>query len=462
MRARFSRFSNNGPLLIMPLVVTVFLLAYLPQQIGPGSWLSFLDGRAVSHGLPHRNVLTVLGYGKGWVDQQWLAHLTLYRLFILGGLRLVLLLHVGIFALALAIALLAARRLGGSVHATLYISFLAVLSMAGVWQLRAQSLVLPLFTGLVYLLVRDCRHPCWQVLWVWPILVLWANLHGSVALACALVVLRGLTLLRARSYAVGAMLVASPAAVFASPYAPGLFGYYRHMLVGGHLATLAVEWRPTYDFPLLALPYAALVLVTAYVLYRARRRVSLFEALALLLLEAAGVYAVRNTLWAALTALVILPALLSRSDAKAHVRWLLIAGVLLPLVAFQAVFTAAHSSSWYEAAFPPAAAHAVAAAATAHPSYVVLTDTPYSDWLLFTQPRLAGRVVYDTSIEFLTLPELKQVDTWLNGRPGWQRAVPPQAILVLDRSRLCGRLPWIVAHGQRIYSDKQLLVFLLR
>ncbi len=55
---------------------------------------------------------------------------------------------------------------------------------------RAQTFALPLFALLVWMLARDARAPDRRVLWVIPLLVLWANLHGSVLLASVLVLLR--------------------------------------------------------------------------------------------------------------------------------------------------------------------------------------------------------------------------------------------------------------------------------
>ena len=49
---------------------------------------------------------------------------------------------------------------------------------------------MPLFAALVWLLARDARRPDRRIWLVLPLLALWANLHGSVLLACALVLLR--------------------------------------------------------------------------------------------------------------------------------------------------------------------------------------------------------------------------------------------------------------------------------
>ena len=45
-----------------------------------------------------------------------------------------------------------------------------------------------------YLLAADSRKPSPRVYWCLPILVLWANLHGTASLGAMLVALRGVTL----------------------------------------------------------------------------------------------------------------------------------------------------------------------------------------------------------------------------------------------------------------------------
>jgi hypothetical protein len=50
--------------------------------------------------------------GARWVDQQWLAHLSLYELYQLGGLRLALGAGLGLTFLALVLGAFFARRAG--------------------------------------------------------------------------------------------------------------------------------------------------------------------------------------------------------------------------------------------------------------------------------------------------------------------------------------------------------------
>jgi hypothetical protein len=113
------------------------------------------------------------------------------------------------------------------------VAFVVILSQVAVGAL----LTFPLWVGSLCLLLEDARAPRKATLWLIPISVLWANLHGSVLLLPSLMAVLGVARafdgLRAgqpgtvRGLARDALLaVALLGAVFASPYAPGLPGYY--------------------------------------------------------------------------------------------------------------------------------------------------------------------------------------------------------------------------------------------
>ena len=104
------------PLLAIPPLLLAFgLLAVAPARFAADTWFGLAAGRDIArHGLPHSDRLTALTAGHPWQDQQWLAHLASYGLFRIGGLALVSLADAACLVTALCIAMLAARRLGGS------------------------------------------------------------------------------------------------------------------------------------------------------------------------------------------------------------------------------------------------------------------------------------------------------------------------------------------------------------
>ena len=105
----------NPLLALPPLLLALGLLSIAPARIASDTWFGLAAGRDIARaGLPHSDRLTVFTGGQPWQDQQWLAHLTTYGLFDLGGLPLVYLVDVACLVGALSLAMLAARRLGGS------------------------------------------------------------------------------------------------------------------------------------------------------------------------------------------------------------------------------------------------------------------------------------------------------------------------------------------------------------
>src|SRR5262249_5258503 len=143
--------------------------------------------------LPHHNTLTAIAHGREWIDEQWLGHLALYGLWSLGGWPLASLALVALYLGAFVITTAAARTRGASAGSTAIVLILCLLLAVSGTAFRAQTLACPLFALVLLLLVRDELRPSRHVFLTLPILVLWANIHGSVILGAGLVALRGLT-----------------------------------------------------------------------------------------------------------------------------------------------------------------------------------------------------------------------------------------------------------------------------
>ena len=94
--------------------VIVLSVAGIPSHLAQDGYLALVAGRIIAaHGIPHHDYLTVMAYGVRWTDQQWLAQLTMFGLQQLGGLQLLAVTYVAITGLAFALAIAAARQLGG-------------------------------------------------------------------------------------------------------------------------------------------------------------------------------------------------------------------------------------------------------------------------------------------------------------------------------------------------------------
>jgi hypothetical protein len=446
--------------------------------IGSDSWYTLIGGRLVARSwLPHHDALTVFSAGRSWVDQQWLAHLVLYGLWWAGGWPLALLALLGAYVVAFAIAAAAARALGASERSTAPLLLACILLGITNSGFRAQTPAYVLFALVLLLLLRDERSPSKVVFAALPLLVVWANVHGSVVFGAGLVALRGLTvavenvrvrapvrrwLLRAASLAALPWLC-----TLASPYGLELPGYYHRILDNPTLSGFLAEWQPT---TLKSQPFFfALLLVGLWLVFRQRGALGLFAQLALVAAGLGGLLALRNMIWFALVAAAVLPSALDHlwrpRSAPRHRRINLgIASAALLALVVIATATASHGRAWYEHAYPRAAGDAVASAAAADPDLRVFADGRYADWLLFDHPGLRGKVAYDVRYELLTAPELHRLFAFVTRRGNdWPAAARGYGLLVLDPSSEQGIADYYVGreHARVLYRDANVVVLQL-
>jgi hypothetical protein len=426
-------------------------VSLLGLGIGSDTWYTLLGGRVVSHSwLPHADKLTVLTRGRQWVDEQWLAHLLLYGLWSAGGWPLALLIQLAAYLGAFVLAAVTALRLGASARSTAVVGAVALLVAIGETGFRAQTLAFLLFALVLLLLLVDDAQPTRRVYLTLPLLVLWANMHGSVVLGAALVTLRGLTLalegIRSdrRRWARAATLVALPwLCAIASPYAPELPGYYARLLHNPTLSKFVSEWQPA---SIRNEPLFFVLLVGGVMLVARARRTSVFATLALLATAVGGLMAIRHVVWFALTAAAVLPGALddlwpTRPAPRRRRLNLIVAGTAVTALVVAVATFASHKRAWFERGYPARAAAAVAAAAAADPQAKVFANERYADWLLFGQPLLRGRVAYDVRFELLTADQLMGVAKFrLEQGADWLRIADGYRIFVLDPGSEAGAI----------------------
>jgi len=432
---------ENGALVVVLGSLAIVMVASLRSSLLPDGWMALVSGREiVAHGLPSHETLTVWAHGRRWVDQQWLAQLLLYGLWRGGGLKLALFAHAAMSVGAFAAAAVLARRLGATARSTTWISLPVLVTFyPGASVMRTQSFAYPLFVAVFWLLVTDARKPSRRVFAALPLLVVWANLHGSVLLGAALVSLAGLVglagLLASRSrrglwHAV--VLTFAPwLCVLVSPYALHLPAYYENVLRGSGFSRFVTEWAPT-TLTLVTVPLYLLMVGGVWLLGRTRNRLSAFEKLAFLTTAVLAFQTVRDIVWFGLVALVLLPRLLDEvipSVPEPRRLNRLLAACICGGVVIAVVGVATNPASWFERDFPAAAADAAAAAAGPHGR--VLATSPFADWLLWTHPELAGRVAFDARFELLTPVQLERAARFLGRSGAWARTANPYRVLVL-------------------------------
>jgi hypothetical protein len=459
-------------------VAIVLCLAGAGAHLIQDGYLGLVDGRLIAlHGIPHHSDLTVMAQGVRWVDQQWLAQLAFYGLQHAGGYALLVLVDVALVALGLALAIFAARDLGASERQVIRVlPFGALFYVIIAVSIRTQVFAYPLFVITLWLLATSVRRPSRRVVFVFPILILWANLHGSATLGAGIAVLYGLTTLiaAARTRAVtrpviargAAFVVLPPLCLLATPYGTSIVHYYRSTLGNSEFGKLVTEWQPVTSEPILAVLFFALLAFVAWILVRSGRRTPLFDWLVLIALAAAAIFAIRNIIWFGLATVVLVPAALSQLGRYAEpmprrrTLNLAISFTMLAITAIAVIANFAHPTSWFQTTYDNRGLTAIADVMARDPSAKIFPDVHYGDWLLWQHPAWAGRVAYDTSFELLPAHDLEAFTAFYHGRLGrYAGTLAPYTILVLDpdnkkETRLLAALP----HVRVAYRSKKLIV----
>ncbi len=420
------------------------LLLLGPRLLAQDGWLTLVSGREVARGgIPHEDVLAVITRGREWVDQQWLGQLAYYGVARLGGVGAALALHVAALLGAAAVAMAAARRRGGSLRSVALVVSAMLLAAPSGWDIRAQALAYILFVLVLALLVEHRDSPRPRVLLVLPLLAVWANVHGSMLLGAALAITWAvLVLLRTRRFTraergLAALVgLGAPAMLFVSPYGTSVVGYYHRLLIDPPFGNLILEWQRTSLAPQTVIFWFTGGL-TAILLLRHRRALAPFEVLALGFLFVVAVDAVRNIVWFALAAAVLLPQVLDqlvpalgRRTAGRADAWFAYAGVVA--IAALAVVSGWTFDGRLHSLWPPTVPNEVERLVRQNSGTNVYASERVADWLLWQAPSLRGRVAYDARVELLTRSEVDRIVEFQSGLAVPDSPVNGYAVVVLE------------------------------
>jgi alkylhydroperoxidase family enzyme len=431
--------------------VLVLSLEGIPGHLAQDGWLALVAGRIIAHsGIPHRDYLTVMAHGVRWTDQQWLAQLVIYELWRIGGPQLMCVLYVLMTSGAFAGTLAISRRLGAEERTILWVLPLgAFFYLVTAEAIRTQGFAYPLFVATLGLLAAEVRqrHRL-RVYLVLPILLLWANLHGSATMGAGLAGLYGLLELigAVRARGIRGLLdtrglvftIGSPLTLLATPYGLAIIRYYRITLLNSSFSKLVTEWQPVTSYMILAVPLLALIGACIWLLGRSGRRTPTFDHLVLAILAFGAIDAVRNITWFGLAVVMLLPPTitrLTRAGGRAPRRRRLnmaLACASLVMVALAVLVTLGRPNRWFERTYPPRAVAIAARLVRLNPRTRIFADVRYADWLVWNDPRLAGHIAYDTSLENLTTRQLTGITDLLEERgPGVPDTLGPYDVLML-------------------------------
>lgn len=160
----------------------------------PGVFWHLLTGeRILTKGLPHEDWLTFTHAGKPWIAHQWLAEIAMAMLRRVGGYDALLVVVSGLLALLFTWTFQRLVRRGVSVRWAVLLTSLGVLTGAGSFHVRplTVSIVFFAFTFARLTDVETGRAGVPGLVWLLPLLALWANCHGAVIGGIATIELTG-------------------------------------------------------------------------------------------------------------------------------------------------------------------------------------------------------------------------------------------------------------------------------
>jgi hypothetical protein len=191
--------------------------------------------------------------------------------------------------------------------------------------------------------------------------------------------------------------------MLASPYHVHLVSYYGRTAFNPSFSTYLGQWAPTAFSPISA-SLLVLAFATVSMLGRAAPVYNRYEQCLLVGAVLLALLAVRNWVFASLVLVMLAPrgfdrALRTRPARPAPAIGAAVAGVaaLGALAGVVAALGASKANLTHN--YPAGAGRAAAAAAAANPGAQVYAGIPFADWLLWTQPRLEGKVVFDVRYE---------------------------------------------------------------
>ena len=254
------RFRASSDALAIGFVfVGIATLACL-SPVQSDTWWLLRAGQDIwlQHHIPLTDSYSHTAAGLYWPNHEWLAEALFYGAYVLGGFPL---LTLGCAA-AIVGAWTLSWRLTSGVFETRFLLFAgAIVSATSAWAVRPQAFTLFMFTLLCALLVwRSYR-------WVPVLFLVWANLHGAVALGFLAVGAAGLARVIEERRLPWNLTAAGAGAVLATLITPlglGLWTFIPESMARSRVNQL-IEWQPpAFDvvhvpfwFLAIALPLAA-------------------------------------------------------------------------------------------------------------------------------------------------------------------------------------------------------------
>ena len=473
-------------LMTLVLLLCLFVMAARPI-VDPDFWWHLRTGQYIfeTGTIPRQDIFSHTLQGQPWITHEWLTEVILYAIFAIFGQEGLILVFAGIITAAFALSYL---QCDGRPYLASFVVLLAAIASAVTWGVRPQMLSLLLSAVFLYILHLH-RRGNGKYLWLAPpLMVLWANLHGSFFLGLVYLVahILGATLDHAfaRSQEAShewkdirrltAVTLVTAAAPVLNPNGIRLLVYPFGTLGSPAMQQYIMEWFSP-DFHLAQFqPFALYVLILLAILGLSRRRPTTADFIFMVGFGYASLRSARQIPFLVLTTTPMLThqllyvwrdwGLPSLSITRSHARgrtflvanWVLLAVLLLGGAALAGHALLGNAAAQRDA-FPVAAVDFLEESETPGNIYNLYHWGGYLAWRLYPERKvfIDGRAdVYGDAFidEYLQVYQLREA---------WQEPLDRYdvSVAIIDQgsplsTMLSERSEWLPA-----YADEQAVVF---
>jgi len=432
--------------------------------------------------IPTVDTYTFTAAGERWLDQNWGAQVVLALAFRIAGWTALAILRAVLVGLTFGFVLVACRRLGAGDRTAALLTLGAFVVSSFTLALRPQLFGIAIFAAILLLTTYRRDRP--RLLWLAvPLILVWANMHGSFVLGIGLLGLvwiadvAGRVPGSARHLALG-VAGASAVAATVNPLGFELWRYAVGIATSSTITNRITEWQaPELRSPEGALFYGSALVVGA-VLARRSRPAPWPTLLMLAVFFLIGVLAVRGLAWWPLVAAVTLaglaggeaataraprsePVLFRRVNAAIAVVLVVVGIGLLP--AWRPLDRGLGTPAALVGIAPPGITAELRKRAGS--SDRLFAPQPWGSWFEYAIP--STPVFVDSRIELFQPVVWDEYDAVVDGIEGWRDILARRGVTMIVAVDGIGRLPLATrlraeAGWNEVYKDEDGSIFIRR
>lgn len=450
----------------------MILIALLPIQPNDFWWYLRLGGDIVAHGkIPITNTYSLLHFGEPMVYHSWLSALIFWKLYTFGGITLIALLRVLVFAIFYVSVWYTARLAGAGERLSAILMLISALAGSVAWSVRPQLFSLPLFTIFFILLLQ------WRAgknRWLWllvPMMALWVNLHGAFVLGILLI---GAAWIGGggNRRVLGWLLAAVILATLFNPRGFGAWQYLWSLLTDPASQTFGIEWQPPNFAMWQGKIFYAWLLAMPLIIFRQRAFLNATDWFWFLGFGSMALSAYRYVIWFLVilvyfSAIFLKPSIGKWLDRKKPTGIpLLNATVMLIFLFAPIIFLPGIRGLWWQAA-PPTLSNNTPVEATRwlenHPVLqgVLFSDVAFASYHVFALPQY--QVWLDTRFELYSADEVKNYLAISHAQWNWETLLEAHnaQLMMLNFKTQPALIDAAKAspRWQMIYSDDVAIIF---